>query len=138
MGNSSLNFFIRFRSIAAFLLIFFACALDTLALQAGELIFPASSHIGLVPPNNMVVSPDFAGFVDRETSTSILITAMPKDAFDEVAAGMTAERLATQGMKLLGPCNNVEPRLRKPLLPGHAGGERLLVSEMAAPRPHGN
>ena len=109
MGNSSLNFFIRFRSIAAFLLIFFACALDTLALQAGELIFPASSHIGLVPPNNMVVSPDFAGFVDRETSTSILITAMPKDAFDEVAAGMTAERLATQGMKLLGPCNNVEP-----------------------------
>lgn len=70
-------------------------------------MFPPGSHIGLVPPKGLVVSPDFTGFMDKEASTSIVINAMPMEAFDGVAAGLTADRLAAQGMKLLGPCDNV-------------------------------
>lgn len=84
-----------------------ACSLPALLARADDAVFPPGSRIGLTPPAGLVLSSDFTGFMDQEASTSILIASMPKDAFGEVVAGMTAERLATQGMTLVGPCDNV-------------------------------
>lgn len=84
-----------------------ACCLPAVGSAAQDTVFPPGSRIGLTPPEGLVLSSDFTGFMDQEARTSILIASMPKDAFEEVVASMTAERLAAQGMTLVGPCDNV-------------------------------
>ena len=99
-------------------------------LRAAEPVFPPGSKIGLAPPPGLRLSPDFAGFMSRETGTSIVITAMPKEAFDQLSVALTAEQLATQGMTLLGPCENVqtsfENRVHSQPLPDCAHIQRLI------------
>ena len=75
--------------------------------RAQDPVFPPGSRIGLVPPSGLVLSSDFTGFMDEETSTSIMIASVPKEAYEEMTAGMTPERAATQGMTLVGPCDHV-------------------------------
>lgn len=77
-------------------------------LRAETPVFPPGSRIGLAPPAGLAVSPDFTGFMDRESGTSVVMTAMPREAFDQLSVALTAEQLATQGMTLLGPCDNVK------------------------------
>ncbi len=72
-----------------------------------EPVFPPGSHIGMVPPEGFVVSPDFQGFMEREQGASILINELPGDAFADVGAGFTRENLAARGIELLGPCDDV-------------------------------
>ncbi len=89
-------------------LLLLAFLVFTAPLRAEAPVFPPGSRVGLAPPAGFGVSPDFTGFMDREASASIVINVMPKEAFDGIAAGLTADRLAAQGMTLLGPCDNVK------------------------------
>ncbi|MDJ0896822.1 MAG: hypothetical protein QNJ92_16890 [Alphaproteobacteria bacterium] len=85
-----------------------AAALLSGAAGAAEPTFPPGSHIGLAPPSGFVISSDFTGFMDREVGSSIVINTLPAAAYAELTAGFTAERLAGQGMTLLGPCAAVK------------------------------
>lgn len=76
-------------------------------LRAAEPVFPPGSRVGLTPPAGLVVSPDFTGFMNSEAGTSILINTMTREAFGEMVSAMTADKLATRNMTLLGPCDNV-------------------------------
>ena len=92
--------------LAAFLFALVGYAIGPLYAQDMP-VFPPGSHVGMVPPEGFVVSPDFKGFMDREVSASIVMNEMPREVFTELVAGFTKERLAERGMELLGPCGNV-------------------------------
>jgi hypothetical protein len=90
------------------ILFFLLAAFPVAPARAGEApTFPPGSGVGLVPPAGFTVSPDFTGFADREAVASIVVSEMPKAAYDELVAGFTKDRLAAQGMELLGPCEAV-------------------------------
>ena len=65
---------------------FAAAALGfVLSVQAGfaaEPVFPPASRIGLVPPEDMVVSKRFSGFENPEKATAINFVEMPAEAYE--------------------------------------------------------
>ncbi len=84
----------------------------TVAVLAGPLraetpVFPPGSHVGLLPPAGFDISTDFTGFANRDAGASIVMTELPREAYGELESGFTQERLAAQGMTLLGTCDDV-------------------------------
>jgi hypothetical protein len=92
--------------LAAILIVPALLAANTASAQDAP-VFPPGSHFGLQPPAGFVVSPDFMGFMEGETSASIVINELAGSAYPQLRAGFTADRLAAQGMALLGTCENV-------------------------------
>src|SRR3546814_10071221 len=88
---------------------FLAFLLPAAPLHAEDAVFPQGSHVGLVPPQGMELSSDFAGFINPDNGASILIAALPSVAYDEMIAGLTAEALANKGMTLTGTCDAAKP-----------------------------
>lgn len=66
---------------------------------AAEPVFPKGSSVGLEPPTGMSPAPNFTGFVDPASASSILVTEFPAEAYAQVESGMTPEILATQGVQ---------------------------------------
>ncbi|HEV2668826.1 MAG TPA: hypothetical protein VG324_28165 [Blastocatellia bacterium] len=77
----------------------FANALS-LPFAQPKLVKVPGTKVSLVPPAGLKPSARFPGFMDEETSSSILITEMPAP-YSEIANGFTKEALVTRGMKLL-------------------------------------
>jgi len=65
-----------------------------------KLVKVPGTKVSLVPPAGLKLSERFPGFMDEETSSSILITEMPAP-YSEIANGFTKEALVTRGMNLL-------------------------------------
>lgn len=63
---------------------------------AAEPSFPPAVSIGLVPPPGMTPSKGFAGFEHR-SGASIIIVEMPAEAYPQIVAGFTPERLRQTG-----------------------------------------
>jgi hypothetical protein len=70
-----------------------------MALAAGT-IYPSGSRIGLTPLAGMTPSKRFTGFEDQASSLAFTFVEMPPEAFRELSAGLTAERLRDQGVSL--------------------------------------
>ena len=47
------------------------------AAFAAETVFPPASRVGIVPPDDMVLSKRFSGFENTEKATAITISEMP-------------------------------------------------------------
>jgi hypothetical protein len=70
------------------------------AALAAEPVFPPASRVGLVPPQNMVLSKRFMGFENEERAAAITIAEMPPEAYDQLAAGLTKDALKRQGLDM--------------------------------------
>jgi len=67
---------------------------------AAEAIFPPGSRIGLLPPKDMAPSKRFTGFENPNKGASISFIEMPPEAYTQLASGLTAEALKSQGVTL--------------------------------------
>jgi len=77
-----------------------ARAQDAAKEPAKGFIYPAGSHIGLVPPAGLKPNPAIRGFDDKVNEAAILSFEMPPQAYGEVEKTMTEATLKKQGMTL--------------------------------------
>lgn len=68
--------------------------------QAADVVYPAGSRVGLVPPPGMTISQSFAGFEDRDKRVALVIVALPAAAYPEIDKSITPESLQKQGVTL--------------------------------------
>jgi hypothetical protein len=78
----------------------FALLLLALPVQAADVVFPAGSRVGLVPPKGMVTSDAFVGFADPNKQAVIVIAALPAVAYAQFEKTMDTEALKKQGVTL--------------------------------------
>ena len=67
---------------------------------AADVIFPAGSRLGLVPPPGMVPSRTFQGFEEPGTKAAILLTTLPGDAYEQLAKSMVPETIKKEGIEV--------------------------------------
>jgi hypothetical protein len=72
--------------------------LSAQAVFAAEPVFPPASRIGLVPPEDMIVSKRFSGFESEEKAAAINFVEMPAAAYGQLVNGLTKDALKRQGM----------------------------------------
>jgi hypothetical protein len=89
---------IAFRSHALALLL--AALALTLPARAEDVIYPAGSRVGLVPPPGLSVAASFPGFEDRAKGVALLIGALPTDAYAQFEKSDSAEGLKKLGVTL--------------------------------------
>jgi hypothetical protein len=70
------------------------------AVGAAEPRFPPGSRIGMTPLPEMEASKRFTGFEDAVKGLAFTFLEMPREAYGELATGMTKERLKEQGLTL--------------------------------------
>jgi hypothetical protein len=75
-----------------------AYAQDSVKEPAKDTVFPAGSHIGLVPPAGFKANPAIRGFDDKVNQAAILTFEMPPQAYFEVEKSMTPAALKKQGL----------------------------------------
>jgi len=78
----------------------FGFILSIQAALAAEPVFPPASRIGLVPPQDMILSKRFSGFENEERAAVITFAEMPPGAFDQLSSGLTKDVLRKQGLEL--------------------------------------
>jgi hypothetical protein len=71
-----------------------------LPARADDVVYPAGSRIGLVPPPGLHASASFPGFEDREKSVAVLLGTLPPDAYAEFEKSDSAEGLKKLGATL--------------------------------------
>jgi len=84
------------RAIAFFGLL--AAALTGPCAYAAEPMFPLGVRFGFVPPPGFAISQRFPGFVNPDMRSSIVVAALPPQAFAEIEASMTTDAFKQQGM----------------------------------------
>jgi hypothetical protein len=65
---------------------------------AADAVFPPGSRLGLVPPAGMVPSRAFQGFQEPGTNATILLTALPANAYEQLAKSMVPDAMKKQGI----------------------------------------
>jgi hypothetical protein len=68
------------------------------AALAAEPVFPPASRVGIVPPQDMVLSRRFSGFENSEKAAAISFVEMPAEAYAQLVTGLTKDALKRQGM----------------------------------------
>lgn len=91
-------------------------------LAAAEAVFPAGSHIGLVPPPGMTESDAFPGFEDRARKAAILISQLPGAAYEEFLKSMQAGAINVPGVS----------NARREILLTEGGAAHLLTGDQEA------
>ena len=87
--------------------------------QAADVVYPAGSRIGLVPPPGMTVSKNFSGFEDRDNRVALVIVALPAAAYPEIEKSTTADSLLKQGVTLETREDVTHPLGKAFLIVGH-------------------
>lgn len=85
-----------FRSLLAL----FMLALAALPASAAEPTYPPGSRIGLAPPAGLVPSKTFFGYEDLNNSVTMILVALPPQAYADLDASVTADALKRQGMTM--------------------------------------
>jgi len=67
---------------------------------AADAVFPAGSRLGLVPLAGMVPSRTFQGFEEPGTNAAILLTALPANAYEQLAKSMMPEAMKKEGIEV--------------------------------------
>jgi hypothetical protein len=67
---------------------------------AADVVFPAGSRLGLVPPAGMVASRTFQGFQEPGTKATILLTTLPANAYEQLAKAMVPEAMRKEGIEV--------------------------------------
>jgi hypothetical protein len=68
------------------------------AAFADEVVYPAGSRIGLVPPKGFTASPAFRGFVDMENKAIIVLFELPPAAFEEMEKANSVDEIKKHGL----------------------------------------
>ncbi len=68
--------------------------------QAADLVFPAGSQLGIVPPAGMVESHNFLGFEDPQKNAAILFTVLPAQAYDQLDKTLVPEAMKKDGVDI--------------------------------------
>lgn len=63
---------------------------------SAQVVTPAGSSFGLAPPPGFTPSTSFSGFSDQQTQASFLFVELPREAYEQMANGLTAQGLATR------------------------------------------
>jgi hypothetical protein len=84
------------RVVAFFML--FAAPFAGISAHAADPVFPLGSRIGFVPPPGFEVSKRFPGFENADTRSSILVAALPPQAYSELETSLTTEAVKQQGV----------------------------------------
>ncbi|WP_428526299.1 hypothetical protein [Pseudorhodoplanes sp.] len=66
--------------------------------QAADVVYPAGSHIGLVPPPGMTASAGFPGFEDRDRKAVIVLSQVPGDAYEQFLKSMNSGAINIPGV----------------------------------------
>jgi hypothetical protein len=90
--------------------------------RAAEAVFPAGSHIGLVPPPGMTVSSAFPGFEDRERKAAILVSQVPGQAYEQFLKSMNSGAIDLPGVS----------NARRELMLTDSGAAHLVVGDQEA------
>jgi len=88
----------RLSVVAALLVLAIVAA--TRGAAAAEVVFPAGSRLGLVPPAGMVPSRTFQGFQEPGTKATILLTVLPANAYEQLAKSMVPEAMKKEGIEV--------------------------------------
>jgi hypothetical protein len=67
---------------------------------AADVVFPAGSRLGLVPPAGMVPSRTFQGFQEPGSKAMILLTVLPANAYEQLAKSMVPEAMKKEGIEI--------------------------------------
>lgn len=79
---------------------------ESLVLSQSEPTLIPGTSVSLRPPANFVLSEQFSGFIDEETSSSITLTELPLEAYSEIAEQLSStpeeisELFASRGVTL--------------------------------------
>jgi hypothetical protein len=68
--------------------------------RAADLVFPAGSQLGIVPPAGMVESHNFLGFEDPQKNAAILFTVLPAQAYDQLDKTLVPEAMKKDGVDI--------------------------------------
>jgi hypothetical protein len=90
--------------------------------QAADTVFPAGSHIGLVPPPGMTVSSAFPGFEDRDRKAAILVNQVPGQAYEQFLKSMNSGAINIPGVS----------NAKRELLLTDSGAAHLVVGDQEA------
>lgn len=90
--------------------------------QAADAVFPAGSHIGLVPPAGMTASTTFPGFEDRDRKAAILLNQVPGPAYEQFLKAMNAGAIELPGVS----------NAKRELLLTESGAAHLVVGDQEA------
>lgn len=63
-----------------------------------ETVFIPGKTVGLTPPGGFELSDKFSGLVHTESGSSFLLVELQAGSYEDLKTGMTAERLAAQGI----------------------------------------
>jgi hypothetical protein len=66
--------------------------------HAADPVFPLGSRMGFVPPPGFEVSKRFPGYENIDARSSIVLAALPPQAYAEIEASMTADAIKQQGL----------------------------------------
>jgi hypothetical protein len=76
-----------------------ACAAP--GAEAADVVYPGSSRIGLVPPQGMQPATRFSGFDEAGSANVVLLSELPKDAYQELSTTLATKVLESSGLKLI-------------------------------------
>lgn len=103
---------------ALFLIFLAACG----QARAADAVFPAGSHIGLVPPPGMTPSSAFPGFEDRERKSAILLNQVPAEAYEHFLKAMSSGSINLPGVS----------NAKRELMLTDSGAAHLVVGDQEA------
>jgi hypothetical protein len=104
-----------FRSTIAAVALLWMCA--AVPAHAADPVYPPGSLIGFVTPKGFEPATRFPGFEDAKSGASMLILAMPAQAFPDVERQMSKDNIKKQGI--------VEEKRDTPALPD---GKSILIT----------
>lgn len=85
----------------------------TSEIAAAKVQQAPSSRVAIDVPDSYAVARQFTGFVDEAAGVSLVIVELPDQAYEQLAAGLSSEALATKGITGVeaGKINRSEPYL---------------------------
>ena len=108
--HSAVTFYSRFRwrgalstraSLSAFLVLLVLGTMPAIQeAAAADAVFPLGSRLGMVPLTGMVPSRTFLGFEEPGTNAAIVLTALPANAYEQLAKSMVPEAMKKEGIEV--------------------------------------
>jgi hypothetical protein len=86
------------RSMILRALVFIALFSVSMPAWAADPIFPTGSRLGFVPPPGFVASSRFPGFENTDTTSTVILLALPPQAYAEVEKSLAADAIKGQGI----------------------------------------
>src|ERR1700739_1936871 len=86
--------------VALGLVMAFLLTVPVRGAAAADVIFPAGSLLGLVPPAGMVPSRTSQGFQEPGAKATILLTTLPANAYEQLAKSMVPEAMKKEGIEV--------------------------------------